>query len=208
MATIENIEIPSLLLAEQGSAPTTPASGFGRLYAKPTGLFFVGDDGVEVGPFGGGSGGGLIDYDEKLRTSGDIPLNATAITDVDTALDMTLTAQAGDIVEYGVQGLLAATAHFVSFDVYTIVGGSPVNPFGAGLSASAGTLSGVSSWYFGQDNVHARFGTPATRTLVSGDISAGTVTLRLRYAKTNTTARNLKADANVPLKVWARVYRV
>lgn len=59
MAAIDDIEIPSLLLAEQGSAPTTPASGFGRMYAKADGLYFVGDDGVEVGPLGAaGSGGG------------------------------------------------------------------------------------------------------------------------------------------------------
>ena len=60
MATIDDVEIPSLLLAEQGSAPTTPASGFGRLYAKATGVFFIGDDGVEIGPLGAGGGGGGV----------------------------------------------------------------------------------------------------------------------------------------------------
>lgn len=66
MATIDNVEIPSLLLAEQGSAPTTPASGFGRLYAKATGLFFKDDAGTETGPLGTGGGGGgtLVSIDD------------------------------------------------------------------------------------------------------------------------------------------------
>jgi hypothetical protein len=49
VAKIDDVQIPSLLFTE-GSAPSTPASGFGRLYVKTTGLFFIGDNGVEVGP--------------------------------------------------------------------------------------------------------------------------------------------------------------
>jgi hypothetical protein len=49
MAKIDDVQIPSLLFSE-GSAPSTPASGFGRIYVKTTGLFFIGDNGVEVGP--------------------------------------------------------------------------------------------------------------------------------------------------------------
>lgn len=49
-------EIDSLLLAEQGAAPTTPASGYGRLYIKSDGLYFVNDAGAETGPLGAASG--------------------------------------------------------------------------------------------------------------------------------------------------------
>lgn len=55
MAKISAVEIPSLLFTE-GSAPSTPASGFGRIYVKTTGLFFIGDNGVEVGPLAAASG--------------------------------------------------------------------------------------------------------------------------------------------------------
>lgn len=48
---------PSILVAEQGSAPDTPASGYGRIYCKSDGLYFIDDDGVETGPLGGGGGG-------------------------------------------------------------------------------------------------------------------------------------------------------
>jgi hypothetical protein len=49
VAKIDDVQIPSLLFTE-GSAPSTPASGFGRIYVKTTGLFFIGDNGVEIGP--------------------------------------------------------------------------------------------------------------------------------------------------------------
>lgn len=50
---------PSILVAEQGIAPATPASGYGRIYCKANGLYFIGDDGVEIGPLGtSGAGGG------------------------------------------------------------------------------------------------------------------------------------------------------
>lgn len=49
MADLETLHVSGLTL-EEGSAPSTPASGFGRIYVKTTGLFFIGDDGVEVGP--------------------------------------------------------------------------------------------------------------------------------------------------------------
>ena len=72
---------PSILVAEQGSKPSTPASGYGRIYAKSDGLYFIGDNGTEVGPFGtSGSGSGettslLLNY----AASTDL-FNATSIS--------------------------------------------------------------------------------------------------------------------------------
>jgi hypothetical protein len=51
---------PSILVTEQIAAPATPATGYGRIYCKSDGLYFVGDDGVEVGPLGVGGGGGSL----------------------------------------------------------------------------------------------------------------------------------------------------
>lgn len=45
-----NAEINSVRLKEQASAPDTPASGYGQLYCKSDGIYFKGDDGVEIGP--------------------------------------------------------------------------------------------------------------------------------------------------------------
>ena len=50
--------ITKIRLAES-SAPSTPDSGYGYLYAKTDGLYYKGDDGTEIGPLAeAGSGGG------------------------------------------------------------------------------------------------------------------------------------------------------
>lgn len=46
-------EFPSILLDELASAPTTPATGFWRVYTKSDGLYIVDDAGAETGPFAG-----------------------------------------------------------------------------------------------------------------------------------------------------------
>lgn len=58
MTKASDNEYPSILLAEQGAAPTTPAAGFWRAYAKSDGLYVVDDAGTETGPFGTGGGAG------------------------------------------------------------------------------------------------------------------------------------------------------
>jgi hypothetical protein len=72
---------PSILVAEQGSAPATPASGYGRIYCKSDGLYFIGDDGVEVGPLvAGGGGGGGYTQGCKATNTADHAISATSWT--------------------------------------------------------------------------------------------------------------------------------
>lgn len=42
--------IDMVRMAEQGGNPSTPASGFGQLFAKSDGLYFIGDGGTVYGP--------------------------------------------------------------------------------------------------------------------------------------------------------------
>ncbi len=52
MATISTTaEINSIRLIEQGSAPSTPASGYSSIFAKADGLYIVDDAGGVTGPF-------------------------------------------------------------------------------------------------------------------------------------------------------------
>jgi hypothetical protein len=156
----------------------------------------------------------IKDYAEATRTSGDVTLNATAVTAVDTGLDLTIDAASGDVVEFGLTGILSAVIAAVCFDVYTMPSGSMVNPFGAGLSATLATVQGVPGWEVTNLESTASGTTPAasriqgsiTRVLVSGDVSGGSTVLRLYYAKLNTTARLLNATTNIPFKVWAKNY--
>lgn len=144
-------------------------------------------------------------YIEASRTAGDLSLTSTAIADIDTGLDLVLPAVAGDVIEYGISGLLDVAAQEVAFEVFTVVAGAPVNSFGPGL---ASPKLGVSGWYAGTDGAYHDVTGSTSRTLVAGDISAGTVTMRLRYVKASATARTLYANANIPLKVWAKNLRV
>jgi hypothetical protein len=50
------------------------------------------------------------DYAEATRTAGDLTLNQTAVTAVNTGLDLTLTAAAGDLIRYGMDGIIGNEA--------------------------------------------------------------------------------------------------
>lgn len=150
------------------------------------------------------AGSQLKDYVEVIRTAGDITLNQTAVTVVHTALDIVIAADEGDLIEFGIQGIVSAVnAAPCGFDVYTMPSGSTVNPFGPGVSASMAGVQGSQGWVTGSTNNVSQLSGSVTRVMVSGDVAAGATTLRMLYAKTNTTARTLFAQTNLPLKVWA-----
>lgn len=144
-------------------------------------------------------------FKKKTLTSGDITLNQTAVTNVSTALDITLDAQVGDEIEYNISGLLSNINQTVCFDVYSVVSSATVNPFGAGLSASLASTQGVQGWFQGNDGLYARLNGGAIHTVIAGDLDTnGRITLRLQYAKVSATARTLYANTNNPLTVWAK----
>lgn len=153
---------------------------------------------------------GLKDYAEVSLTSGSISLNSTSVTLVSSSLNMSLVADVGDVIGYGLSGLYGNENLSVAMDAYTVVSSSPVNPFGAGLSASLGSTLGNVSWFVAQAGTNPGWtfhvGGEITRVLTSGDISSGTVTLGLYYAKSNTSVRTLNATSSIPLKVWAKNY--
>ncbi len=175
----------------------------------PTGATGVGTTGATgpTGPTGvtgaaGGSGGAFA-HAEVIRNTGSLTLNSISVVAVDTGLDLVLNAAVDDVIEYGLSARLGNSAVAVGFDVYTMVSGSPVNPFGAGLSSSLSPNLGVTGWYTNNENVISPVTGARRYTVVSGDISAGTVTLRLFYVQTSATNRTLSAASTSPLNVWA-----
>ncbi len=58
---------------EQGSNPATPASTFGRIYAKSDGLYFIGDGGTAIGPL-------TAAYTEGARAYHDAAQAITTVT--------------------------------------------------------------------------------------------------------------------------------
>jgi hypothetical protein len=167
------------------AAPASPAVGSQRLYldsADSNKLKRKDSSGVVTTvEGGGGTGQGLVDFARAKRTSGDITFSTTAsFANVDTGLDLVMSAAAGDVIEARMAMRVIGSSFFVA-DFHTIVGGSPVNSLAADAAAGS-TNRSHPGWATGV--------VPATPgimlvgvkryTLVSGDISSGSVTLRLR----------------------------
>lgn len=135
------------------------------------------------------------------RTAGSITTSNATITDVDSALDLVLPAQAGDQIEYRVDGLaLAPLTKDILLDISTWVSGAHVAYFGPGLASGA---SGMAASYVGPNNQTTGVSFTAAKTLTSSDISAGTVTLRIRYISSGGGA-TIYAIAGLPFVVMAR----
>lgn len=145
----------------------------------------------------------LKDMDRKVRTAGNLSMQNTSWTDLANTMDLSLTAATGDLIEVALIGRYSNENVEAYIDTVTLVSGSPVNHFSAGGASG----QGVPGWT-GPANVSMAIGAPVLYTLVSGDISGGTVTLRLRF-RTNTTANGAKvllALTDYPLQFWAKNY--
>lgn len=134
------------------------------------------------------------------RTSGNVTVGTAGIN-VDTALDLVIPAAVGDVIEFTISGAAGTTAAIdLIFDVATVVAGSPVNYFGNW----DGTLEhGVWAWFVTNIVPTQSIQGSAWRTLVAGDISNGTVTLRVRAVASGASA-TIFASAQVPFTVMAQ----
>lgn len=139
----------------------------------------------------------LKDFDFKTRSSANVTVNGTAYADLDTGLDIVLTAASGDVIEVSAAGRWATENVQAYMDVATIVSGSPVNY----VSGSGSTGEGVQSWQ-GYGNANTNIAGTVMYTLVSGDISSGTVTLRLRV-RTLTAANKTFVSGSTNVFKWS-----
>lgn len=153
---------------------------------------------------GSGNVSGL-DTARARRTSGNLTLNSTTWANVDTGLDLVVPAQAGDVLHASFSGLWGGEAVAGVIDVATIVAGSPVNYFGSAGGASGlglGGLFGPSTTDAGSENFP--IGGAAQYAVQSGDISGGTVTLRLRYRTGSASNKTLFGTTDIPFQ-WSVV---
>jgi hypothetical protein len=137
----------------------------------------------------------------KRRTSGNVLVSLTTWVDVDTDLDITLAAAVDDVIEVGVNGFWNTEGVNAQLDAVTVVSGSPVTSFSSGTGTPAG--DGCGGW-FAVSSVAVPVGGPVMLKLVSGDISGGQVTLRLRAKTTALFTRTLFASATNPLQFSAK----
>lgn len=61
--------IDSIRVQEQGSTPSNPPTGYWQLYAKSDGLYYLEDDGTEVGPLAAAGGGAPTDATYIVQTA-------------------------------------------------------------------------------------------------------------------------------------------
>lgn len=129
------------------------------------------------------------------RTSGDLTLNNTSWTNVDTGMDLVIPdALVGMFVTVELNGRWITNASvWAALDVVSIVGGSPVNSWATDGAPDA-SGNGVGSW-MASSGQYAPFGGAIGRRIVSGDISGGTVTLRIRYRTLSAANRLLGATS-------------
>lgn len=138
------------------------------------------------------------------RTAGNLTLNSTAWSNVDTGLDLTLNeCQVGDEIVYGISALAGTENANVTLDVVTLVASTATNSFAERGPAVASPGKRLSGTYLAA-NINAAVNGPVPPyTVVAGDLTNGQITLRLRYATATAAARTLYASADFPLDVWA-----
>lgn len=190
--------------ANDGSDFSNAASDYRVLFLGEDGNLHVKDSAGAVTDIGGSGSSQVIDLDRTTKTSGNTSLTSATEASVDTGIDLTLTAADGDFAEVWIQGVCGNQDFIVNLDVATIVGGSPVNYFGAGLASSDQGLLGWSKQNAG--STYQILTGSVHKTLVSGDISGGTVTLRLRYKASGTVT--LFSTTAIPFMWGAKILRV
>jgi hypothetical protein len=150
---------------------------------------------------GSGNVAGL-DTARAVRTSGNLTLNSTSWANVDTGLDLVVPAQAGDVLLVSLScdwgGGEAVTA---ALDACTLVSGSPVAYVSGGGGASD---YGVQGWIGHSNDPVVGAGGAIQYVVQAGDISGGSVTLRLRYRTGSAANKTLMATTAQPIH-WSVV---
>lgn len=206
MAKASDNVFPRVIYGLNSADQAAPSDSSWRLYAKANGIFARSSNSI-VGPFAtsaGGTGQGLVDYGFNKRTSGDVTLNSTSWANVDTGMDITLTASTGDTVEVAVSAFYGNEGVTASLDVVTLVSGSPVNSLATGTTPSDSNFGIAGLRIASTSAVVANAAASIMYTLQSGDISAGSVTLRLRYRTSTAANRTLNASPATPLHFSAK----
>jgi len=141
-------------------------------------------------------------YVRTYFTTANFNLNSTTIAAWKSGgeLDLTLSATAGDVISFTIDVYAGSETPTIFADFATIVSGTNQSFFGAGVTSPAG---GLSSMVF-PGSIEVFKGATAFKTLVSGDISSGNVTVRPVYRTSTATNRTIVATTNQPLIVYMR----
>ena len=167
-------------------------------------LWMLIDDSPETWiAIGGSGGGGIVDYAIQRYTAGNITLNNTSWTDVPGPADLVVDASNGDLLDVGLSCLWGAETPEVYLDFATRVSGAPVNYISGG--AGGASNRGVVGWQSAGAAAENHFSQGSIPYVVqAGDISGGTVTLRLRFRGSAGSNKTLFATSDIPLHLFVK----
>lgn len=132
-----------------------------------------------------------------IRTAGDVSVTSTSFAAVDSALDITLEAQIGDVIELGINANWDNGAVNSEMDVAVMNGATLIRYI-------SGTTRGIPAWGAVASVTNYVAGSYFT-TLVTGDVLNGLVTVRLSARVFSTGTRVLYASTNPwPLQFIAK----
>lgn len=188
--------IPATIVDAKGDLiVATAADTVARQAVGANGTVLIADSTVTNGLRWAAQGGATIQ--SVTRTAGNLTLagSTTTMTEVSSALRLTLAATTGDILMVGCSILVTqgGTGEAI-IDSATIVTGAIVNQFSPGtnhvghLYTSAALRSG---------------GATLTYAVQAGDISGGNVVVSLTFINSDAAAGTLRAASDYALRYWA-----
>lgn len=145
---------------------------------------------------------GPVGYSKKVKTNGDFALASTTFAVIDSALDVVLPANVGDVLEVDVNahifGVVSGGGE-VHMEAATIDGSNAVINYMTQESATPG--DGNPAWASLPGTQFNPAGGTLRYTVKSGDIVSGTTVKVRLFAKQSSgaTARSIGANTNVPL---------
>ena len=163
--------------ASRDSAVTSPIEGM-HAYTSDTNTlwFYTGTVWVRRSPA----------FASVSYVSGDFTLNNTNYTDIHaSALDLTLPASAGDVIEYTMNGGAGNQAVNLSLDVFITANSTYFSS-----NTTTPLTFGRMGWRCAT-GVESQISGGASHVVVAGDISGGNITMRPRYRTDTATNRTL-----------------
>lgn len=135
-----------------------------------------------------------------IRSAGTVTATTTWAA-VDTGLDITLSAQTGDVLQAGVSTFWDNAATYGRLDCVLIPSGTVTSSF-SGTYVAANATNGVNGW-LGNTGTYTPIGASVMKTVVASDVVGGLTTCRLML-RSDTAGKLLIAQASDPLQFWVK----
>lgn len=137
----------------------------------------------------------------STRTAGSVTATASWAA-VDTATDITIACQAGDVLQAGVSAFWTSIATFGRLDCVLVPSGTVTSSF-SGTYAAGSTTTGVPGW-LGITTDYTPIGAAVMKVLSSSDVVSGLTVCRLMLRADAASGKQLVSQASDPLQFWVR----